>query len=59
MTTGSIMLDDLYAQAEKAAGRPVDVTQTTDGHFIVEWFSFDRSPPPQSGFDRGCAPGVH
>lgn len=41
-------LKNVYDEAEKLAGRPVEVVQTNDGKYIVEWLSFSDSPPPKA-----------
>lgn len=38
----------LYKEAERLAGRPVEVEQTEDGQHIVLWMSFVANPPPKS-----------
>ena len=37
----------LYQEAEQAAGRPVEVEQTTDGKYVVLWMRFQQNPPPK------------
>jgi hypothetical protein len=41
-------LAPLFEEANALAGRPVDITPTTDGKFIVEWFNASHSPPPKA-----------
>ncbi len=40
-------MEELYKEAERLAGRPVEVEKTTDGKFIVLWMHFQASPPPK------------
>lgn len=42
------MTDGLLEKATALAGRPIEVTQLTDGQFVVEYLRFDR-PPPRRG----------
>ena len=38
----------LMDRAEELAGRPVEVTTTGDGKYVVEWFCFKYPPPPKA-----------
>lgn len=35
-------------EAERLAGRPIEVVKTIDGKYIVEWFSYSAPPPPKA-----------
>lgn len=39
-------LEELYSEAEKLAGRPVEVDRTAKGEYIVAWFNINTTPPP-------------
>lgn len=39
------MKSELYAEAEKLAGRPVEVEKLKNGKLIVLWMRFEESPP--------------
>jgi hypothetical protein len=39
------MMSELYAEAGKLAGRPVEVEKLKDGKFVVLWMRFEASPP--------------
>lgn len=39
------LMESLYSIAKRAAGRDVNVVQTQDGLYVVEWFRADMPPP--------------
>ena len=41
-------LKSIYDEAEKLAGRPVEVVKTKDNKYVVEWFAFGKPPPPKA-----------
>jgi hypothetical protein len=47
-------MEDLYKEAERLAGRPVEVVTTIDGTFIVEYFDMERRPPPKALSEDGA-----
>lgn len=47
----------LYKEAERLAGRPVEVEQTTDQQFIVLWMHFQASPPPKATSEAAALAG--
>ena len=40
-------MEKLLKKAEELAGRPIEVTKTSDGKHIVLWMRFGASPPPK------------
>lgn len=42
------MIDELYVQAEKLTGRPVEVEKTRDGKYIVLYMNLMSTPPPKA-----------
>jgi len=48
---------ELYQEAERLAGRPVEVEQTKDGKFIVLWMHFQASPPPKGNTEEEALRG--
>ena len=55
---GDIMNElELKAEAEKLAGRPLEIVKTKDGRYVVEWFSYGYPPPPKSESELGALAG--
>lgn len=41
------MYSEAKQRVEKLIDREVDVVQTEDGMYVVEWFNFNTLPPPK------------
>ena len=48
MSRDRVMIDDLYIQAEKLTGRPVEVEKTKDNKYIVLYMNLMGPPPPKA-----------
>ena len=38
-------MDELLALAAALAGRPIEVVDTTDGKYVVEYLNYNHAPP--------------